>query len=205
MRITDPFKALIILSIAASTVTSCSILMAEATETPEFPFPVISARGVWPLAVEEALRWREDSYPVDLSVNFDHENSQGVFNTVDFGFEAMGNEDETLWVICGYRACFSEVIEEPESPLYGESEPISLEDFKLDAKEALAISLNHGGRDFIPIMQERYISAFAKLTRLNPVHTGEVYWRVSYLEPATRDHLDVIIDANTGEVVEVRE
>lgn len=198
-------RSLILTSVALSLASACSQSPSEPTEPARFPFPVVSARGVWSMATEEALKWQEDAYVVDLRVSFDRINSEGVFNTVDFGFESPTDRGESLWVICGYEACRSEAVPETESSMNRMSEPIGLEDFELDGKDALAISLEHGGSGFVPIMRERYISVFAKLARLYPVSTGEVYWRVSYLEPASRDHLDVIINAKTGEVVEVQD
>lgn len=204
MRIFD-CRSIILIGIALSLTSGCSQSPSKATPILEFPFPVLSARGAWSRAVEAALKWSEDARVVDLRVSFDRVNSEGVFNTVDFGFESPTKNAESLWVICGYEVCTSEVITEPDSSLARRSEPITLEDFELDGRDALAISLDHGGRDFVPAMREEYVSVFAKLSRLYPASSGGVYWRVSYMEPGSRDHLDVIMDARTGEVVEVQD
>jgi hypothetical protein len=198
-------RSVILISIVLSLTSACSQSPSRVAPIPQFPFPVLSARGAWSRAVEAALEWSEDAQVVDLRVSFDRVNSEGVFNTVDFGFESPTKNAESLWVICGYDVCTSEVITESDSSLARRSEPITLEDFQLDGRDALAISLDYGGRNFVPAMREEYISVFAKLSRLYPVSSGGVYWRVSYLEPGSRDHLDVIMDAKTGEVVEVQD
>lgn len=169
------------------------------------PFPTISAKGVWPQAVTQAQDWRHDAYVANLSINFDFTDGEGAFDTIDFSFESPSDDEESLWVICDYSQCASEVLKQNETYPERRTDPIEVDDFTLEGREALEISLAHGGYSYISVMQQRCIPTFAMLTRMDPPYTGELYWRASYLDTATRQHLDVIIDANTGEVVEVKD
>lgn len=185
--------------------TACSTRPSGQSDHAALPFPSLSVKAVWPVAVEKAREWQPDAYVSNLRLSFDHTDDGGEFGTVDFAFESPSSDEQSLWVICGRTTCASDVMPKPAYRSGIEPVPIQEEDFKIEGKKALEISLAEGGSDYMDIMKQKYIPTFAMLARLDPPDTGNLYWRTSYFDPATREHLDVIIDANSGEVIEVLE
>jgi hypothetical protein len=168
------------------------------------PFPVTSLRGTWPLAVEEAREWRADAYVADADVSFTTAGGSGAYNEVFFGFESPTDRTESLLVACMNNLCIPMVVSQnPE--LAARHSPIMLEDFELDAKEALDISLQFGAKRFTSRMSGSTISSSAKLSHMYPQEPEKLTWRASYVDLATKEYLYVIIDATTGELVEVME
>jgi hypothetical protein len=173
-------------------------------EGPSMPFPVASVRGTWPVAVQKAQEWRVDAYVADVDVSFKSDGESGAYDEISFGFESSTDRSESLLIVCRDNLCMSIVV--PQNPdIAAQHLPIILEDFKLDAKEALDISLQHGASRFVDSMPDGTISAFVKLSHMYPQEPDKLTWRAAYLDLPTREYLYVIVDAKTGELVEVME
>jgi hypothetical protein len=184
---------------------ACSARLSGSSDRATLPFPSISVKAIWPAAMEKAQEWQSDAYVANLRLSFNHTEDGGEFDAVDFAFESPTSDEHSLWVICDSTGCASDIMPKPANPSGIEPLPIYEEDFKIEGKKALEISLAHGGAEYIDLMKEKYIPTFAMLARMDPPDTGNLYWRASYFDPATREHLDVIIDANSGEVIDVLE
>ena len=183
----------------------CSSSTLVSNTAPLFPYSVLNPRFIWHLAMEEAQTWRSNAYVANVQVSYAVRDGEGGFNRVDFNVLSPTESTEALWVTCSETECAGHITEKaPYHDIFG-SVPIALNDFSLNAKEAFEISIEQGGRNYISGIDTNKVSAFVKLIRYYPLNTGNVVWRVSFSDYFSRRFLDVFIDANTGEVLEIRE
>jgi hypothetical protein len=161
---------------------------------------VLSARTFWPQALALAQEWRPDVYVRSVDVDVPLRNSSSDHRTMWFSFQSPGEDFVTLVVACDAKGCGSfEVEQKPQYPLR-QCTPFALDDFALDSKDALDIGLQNGGESY---MQLQTVSVLLMLNRTSPGCNGPVVWRASFANLAAVEGLDVVIDAVTGEVVEI--
>jgi hypothetical protein len=163
---------------------------------------VLSARTFWPQALALAQEWRPDVYVrvVRVRVDAPSRNSSSEHPVVRFSFQSPSEDYVTFVVACDAKGCGSfEVEQKPQYPLR-QCTPFALDDFALDSKDALDIGLQNGGESY---MQLQTVSVLLMLNRTSPGCNGPVVWRASFANLAAVEGLDVVIDAVTGEVVEI--
>jgi hypothetical protein len=174
------------------------------TSTPLRHLPALSARTFWPQASALAQEWRPDAYVRDITVEVDVRlrNSSPDRRVIYFSVQSPNEDYVQLAVACDAKGCDSfEVEQKPEYPLM-QCIPFALDDFTLDSGDALEIGLQRGGEKY---MQLQIVSVILKLNRASPGCTGSLEWTASFADLTAIEGLDVIIDAVTGEVVEIRD
>jgi len=172
---------------------------AKGTQRYYTPLRVYSARAVITDAFAIARQWHPDAYLVDVHVEMAREGEIILF-PVEFGFQSPSDEYHSLAIRCSRPGhCGKQVFSHPVAVYH--RVPIEPDDFAIDSIEAAKIAQRYGGERFI---KRKAVSMFVNLERRGPTGIpgkGAVLWRASYLDPATREVLDIYIDAKTGEVV----
>jgi hypothetical protein len=167
--------------------------------------PVVSARNFWSQALDMAQEWRSDAYVRLVRVDVPTPNGEVPEREdprVGFVFQSPSEDHVTLVVTCGVKGCSS--FEEARKLGYPVRQciPIAFDDFTLDSADVLDISLQQGGQDYVSLPSA---SIFLKLSRSSPSCTESVVWRAAFIDVANRTGLDVIVDAVTGEIIEIRD
>jgi len=177
----------------------------ELTATQPIHLPVLSVQSFWLQALAVAQEWHPDAYVsgvrVDVPLPTRKVYPEG-YPSVRFSFQSPGENYVTLVILCNAEKCHSfEVEQNPQYPLE-QCTPINLNDFTLDSGEVVDIGLEYGGEDYINLPTA---DVDLMLFRDIPSCSGQVKWRISFTDFATRKEVALVIDAVTGEVIEVRE
>jgi hypothetical protein len=188
------------------------IVATSACKTNALPTPinpvdldVLSVRDYWLQALEIAQEWHPDAYVrgVDVDVPLLARPSSVLQNYpgVRFSFYSRSEDYITFVVSCSAERCDSLEIEQGAGYPLMHCMPMSLDDFVLDSKDAVAVGLQHGGDDY---MSSSTAYVVLKLHRGSPSCTGEVQWSISFAEPSGKG-FDIFVDATSGEVIEIRD
>jgi hypothetical protein len=180
------------------TLTNC-------TQTPQqVHLRTLSAQEFYPLALEIAQEWKPDAYLADIEVDFLPEEDHERRLSMSFGFESPSDDRHSVLIF------FREDTDEPEVEIIDHPNPIAVrnpissEDWPVDSVEALAISQANGGNEFVTKYDPEMTYLFLRLEERRPIVPGVgLRWRVSYSNLGTGEYIRVMLDPQTGEVIEV--
>ncbi|MFQ5944481.1 MAG: hypothetical protein ACE5JF_13110 [Anaerolineales bacterium] len=167
----------------------------------DLPVNVASLRESLPEMQRAATQWRTDAYMVHASVELLSGNpyrsqATGYFQSPSTDFEGV------LIYLEQDGSIAAEVV--PHEIQVRQVDPITGDDWKLDAQEALAGGLTAEGRQYLEENSDSQCS-FMYLERDVPGSPERVVWRVGLggclLDPPFQS---IVIDANTGEIVRQR-
>ena len=167
----------------------------------DLPVNVASISESLPKLEQAALQWRSDAYLVDATIDLLSGHpylplANGYFQSPTTVFEGV------LIYLEQDGSITAEVV--PHENQVRQVIPITKDDWKLDAQEALAGGLTPEGRRYLEENADDQCS-FMILERDVPDAPERVVWRVALggclLEPPFQS---IVIDANTGEVLRQR-
>jgi len=123
---------------------------------------------------------------------------------MSFGFESPSDDHHSLLIY------FREDTDVPEREIVDHPIPISVrnpinpEDWLIDSVKALAIAQDNGLNKSMAKYDSETASLFLALEERRPIVPGALLqWRASYLDLGTLEGIDVMLDPQTGEVIEV--
>lgn len=187
-----------VILLAFFTLTNC-------TQIPEQGgLRTLSAREFYPMALKIAQEWKSDAYLAGIQADFLPENEFKKQLSMSFSFESPNDDRHSLLV------SFKEDTDEPQVKIVDHPVPISVrnpissEDWPVDSMKALAISQNNGGKEFLTKYDSEATHLFLSLEERRPIVPGaHLQWRVSYSNLGTGEYVRVMLDPQTGEVIEV--
>ncbi|MBU0491426.1 MAG: hypothetical protein KKA73_02690 [Chloroflexi bacterium] len=195
----------VILAVLVIALWACTI---SSEDIPTISAKVLSAGDAYPLAWTEVQKWRSDAYLINIEAAVHYAEDPSPLY-IFFDFDALNDPAIWLSVKCwkgenGFEAR-SETGQYTDPVL--DRMPIHREDWILDSQEALDIAQNNGGNEFMyrRLDTKHFPSYFLKLERNLPPHLGDVIWRATYSDFDAKEGLDILIDANTGEVRKVEQ
>lgn len=165
-----------------------------------------SLREIYPTALAVAKEWRSDAY----------------LNGADLVFWPS-DPDKPLWAGLGFRSrahpelYLNVYVTEESQGLATESKegvfeiprpegaPIDPAELGLDAPEALDIMSRLGGVDFLARNQPTDPQSLILEYEETFSSEGPVVWRAAYGDFASGEQLSIVIDANTGELVRIKD
>ena len=164
----------------------------------DLPVNVASISESLPKLEQAALQWRSDAYLVDATIDLLSGHpylplANGYFQSPTTVFEGvliyLEQDGSITAEVVSHENQVRQVI------------PITKDDWKLDAEEALERALTEEGRLYLEENAESQCS-FMYLERDVPTSTETVVWRVTLsgclLEPSFQT---TIVDANAGEIL----
>lgn len=163
----------------------------------------LSAREFYPLALEKAQQWKPDAYLDRIRVDVLSEETFTRRLEMSFGFESPNDDHHGLLIF------FSEDSDEPEVEIVYQEIPISVhnpissEDWPVDSLKALAIAQGNGGDEFLAKHDPKTALMTLYLERLPKVPGARLLWRASFWDLVASEKVWVMLDPQTGEVVEV--
>ncbi len=191
-------RLILLLAIAATFSALLSSCRDQPDSTNPSPsLPILSVEAYWDFAHEHAYAWHADAQVFEVYTEVDLPDSPLSSSIIRFTFVSP-NDRTTEWVIsCTPEGCKSfEINREPGYP-----SPLCVferDDFRIDSKEVLKISLGEGIDDFV---SEEKAWVYLKLG-----HTGtcldNLVWAASGFISSPLQSTFVWIDAMTGEVIE---
>lgn len=203
-------RLLILLVLAALLVIPMLIssLQGGATERDDIEFKAFSLDQIYPEALEAATQWKSDAQLRSAQLSFlPSDSSQGRWAALSF--RSPGSPQEWLGVFIGESAGGLEIkteagiFEGRDRPI---GEPIELDQLALTSEDALEIGLANGGWGFI---QEQGDSMFWPQDLYLQYEdtfneSGPILWRVGFWRPFAGASLSVKMNANTGEIIEIK-
>jgi hypothetical protein len=166
---------------------------------------VLSLKEIYPSAVDAAVKWQPDAYLHRASLSFWPRNPSKA--SAGITFRSAGHPEEFLNVyIKGMELPQSLEItsERGEFPVpRPEGAPINPSALGLDSVDALKVILEHGGADFIARNQPA--SAQSLILEYQDAFNskGPLVWRAAFLDLGGLAQLKILIDAHTGELLQV--
>ncbi|OQY27321.1 MAG: hypothetical protein B6I38_10220 [Anaerolineaceae bacterium 4572_5.1] len=192
----------IVLCLSALNSTGCNFLGNNASDnTSQTPnISVLSVKFHWPQALELAQKWHSDAYLIDVTVDVLLPHVPSSRAEVGFVFRSPSDEKATLGVIC-HNACYTEKFNSSLS--LPQCTPFSIDDIALDSKDALEIGLADGRDTYVDVQNA---SLQLKLERNYPRCDGSmITWNIRFSNIVTFEGIDIVIDALTGDVTEIRD
>jgi hypothetical protein len=160
----------------------------------------VTARSLYPSAEATALAWQPDAQPVSLTATWRRTAVNLVGAPIDWAFRFYSPS----------RRHYYFVTIAPEGQIQGIEHArlvdlppplIPNDSWRVDSVEALATWLDYGGGAMLGVTPGIEVSA-----QLNvPTPGGDAAWVVVGFDPRSNDYLTVIIDADSGEVIETVE
>ena len=183
-------------------------ILALGCSTPSPPHPVfvdtLSIRDLYPEALQIAEEWKKDAYLVDAKTSFWPQQSD-EFQGASFSFRSRSTD--VVGLVVRYDPTNDLFTEEwlsvfKENPRY--KVEISDAEWRLDSVAALEIAQGAGGAKFLSEQLDEDLDLYLRLERHQSGQDARVVWFVMYYAgmPPFAD-LGVVIDAATGEVLEV--
>jgi hypothetical protein len=187
-----------VILLAFFTLTNC-------TQTPQQGrLRTLSAREFYPVALKIAQEWKSDAYLAGIQVDFLPEDEFKKQLSMSFSFESPNDDQQSLLIF------FREDTDEPEVKIIHHPVPISVrnpitsEDWPVDSVKALAISQDNGGNEFLTKYDPEMAHLFLSLEERRPiVPEASLQWKASYSNLSTGEYVRVILDPQTGKVIEV--
>lgn len=202
------FRLLFVLTLVALGILTLLVgaLSYGSSTTDRLEFQVFTLQETYPEVLLRAQEWRRDARLQDANFDFRPKDTEGR-GWASFGFRSLASPQE--WLNVYVIKMGDEVILEQEAGTFRESnrpvgDPVTPSRLALDTVEVLDISLENGGREFIQSRGEAMLwPQTAFLHYLEDVSmTGPIVWRVSYSIPIIGPNLTVLINAETGELLE---
>lgn len=164
----------------------------------EAPYAVASLRESMPKLEQVATQWRPDAYFVDADVEL--LGDQQYRSSVSAYFESPTTDFEGILVYLEQDGSTTSELVPYETQLE-HAQPIALDEWDMDATEALDSGLTSEGRQYLEDNPDNQCS-FMTLERESQ---DRVVWRIELggclLDPPFHS---IVIDANTGELLRVR-
>lgn len=178
---------------------NCSSKLEQLTNIPENPFQAI--KPLVSLTNEEAMKWHSDFYIYWVNLNVDVSNINGIF-----AYRSIKNPGEYLLVFVEGEG--SGVVISSKSQYFilpmTQGPPIILLDLPFDSPDIWLIALSAGGNDYITnASNDKNYSSSMLLIRDLTTEERVLEWIVSFT-PMDYRTMDIYINAQTGEVIEVR-
>jgi hypothetical protein len=177
---------------------------ASPTSAPEIAVETMSLQGLYPEALRVAQAWKGDAYLVDAQTTFWVGGSEG-YRYANFSFRSPSTDVVGLFV--GY---------DPETGLF-EDEWLSIAkvdpqrepeirdaDWPIDSFQALEIVQAAGGAEFLSGRVDRDLYMYLRLKTRQEGEQAKVVWIAAYYDETASQSLIVVIDALTGNLVEMR-
>lgn len=167
----------------------------------QVPLRTLSARELYPRAMERAQQWKPDAYLADIRVDVLSEEDFNRQLGMSFGFESPSDDRQSLLIF--YREDSDKLeaeIVDHEIPIQVRN-PVALEDWPVDSLKALEIAQDNGGNEFLAGHDPDLMTLY--LERVQNVPGADLQWRVSFWDWSTQEILWVMLDPQTGQVIEV--
>ncbi|RMD49398.1 MAG: hypothetical protein D6835_05400 [Candidatus Thermofonsia bacterium] len=164
--------------------------------TPDTPGQ--TARIAYAAAVNTAVAWQPDAVLLNATGTWPQGSSELLIRngqtTWGFTFYSPSRQEAaTISVIDGEATLVT------TAPFALAQTPVAATSWQLDSVDALDIYLQNGGSQFL--QQEQITILTMYLNADNANRNGRIEWLISLLAPQTGHSLDMIIDANTGDIV----
>lgn len=174
--------------------------MNPTSTTREFGIVPLSVKDAWPQAIDIAKKWDADAYLYDVAVDVQTPNTDYSIDESRFGFRSPAAEKSILSVECHRgRGCLSK--EYHTTITLPQCIPFNVEEKFLDSEQALNIALNNGGVEYV---NKQNFSLMMTLRRDYPRCEGSlITWEIDFSNIFTLENIAIVIDATTGEVLEI--
>ncbi len=185
----------------ASLITGCKPEeeLSEAINSSFYVYPVTDN---WDNAMKYAQEWDKDAYIYEVS-------SHAYISSVDrsrartnYYVSSPNIDNQGLHISCTGTCTVVEVAAS-NYPI-NQCKPITMEDFSISIQEALDIAIEYIDPS---ILRSENANVGLSLARYNPQCTGDsiVWWVSAAIFTSPPSDIDMIIDANSGEVIEIIE
>ncbi len=185
-----------------------SSLQRSAGEGDDIEFKAFWLDQIYPQAFDAATEWKSDAQLRSAHLSFlPASSSQGRWAALSF--RSPGSPQEWLGVFISEPDGGLEIkteagiFERDGRPI---GEPIDLDQLALGGEDALELSLANGGWD---VIRKRGDSMFWPQDLFLQYEdtfneTGPILWRVDFGMPFASPDLRIFINANTGEIIEIK-
>jgi hypothetical protein len=153
----------------------------------------------WQSVQEEVQEWDSAAYLWDININIKNhgQSSLDQYPITTYTFRRKNDKYNWLLVRCNTRYCSGR--EKTMSRATSQCPPLQMNDIKVHSQEAFYIGLENGGLDYI---FEENSGASAKL--FNQCDSQKTIWSVYFSDLAVLESMTILIDAKTGEIIEIR-
>jgi hypothetical protein len=147
------------------------------------------------LAVSEAQNWREDAQLVSATASWANVASEGqLAEDVAWGFTFLSEQSAEMQILSVTRLGAERAREMRSTSTLRVADVAS---WQVDSPQALALFLEHGGRDFLSQHPGATISL-----RLGPEEeSSRLVWLAIGIHSADKSTMVLEVDASTGEVL----
>lgn len=187
----------------------CPVLLLASCGPQDGTTPVavrtLSLQDLYPTAVTLAEDWKEDAYLVDAMIPFDtgqpdaYRHANLVFrspSTDIIGLSLWYDPETGSWQDEWLSIAKVDPQREPE---------IRQSDWSIDSLEALEIAQAHGGAEFLAGRPSGELYLRLRLKTEQVAERQLAVWKAMYRHRGTPDYLFVVIDTQTGEVLNVED
>ena len=171
----------------------------------QVPVCTQSVRRLYPESLQIAQKWRADAYLVRAETDF----VIGVCDSRDlyYNFVFRSHSSPLMQIFLSYDSTKDSLREKlfavPADSTEHDTE-ISDTDWPVDSVEALQVAQAHGGSEFLARhSSSNNLSLLLRLEKRLEGQQTRTVWFVSYYDQLAAEVLRVVVDASTGEVVEV--
>ena len=155
----------------------------------------LTAREAYALAVSEAQNWREDAQLVSATASWANVGSEEqLAEDVAWGFTFLSQQSAETQILSVTRVGAERAREMRSTSAVRAADVAS---WQVDSPQALALFLEHGGRDFL----SQHPGATITL-RLGPEEeSSRLVWLAIGIQSADKSTMVLKVDASTGEVL----
>ena len=195
-------------AMTCSTLVICIIALAASCASPTPPAPAsvdtLSIRDLYLEAMQRAKAWKQDAYFVGAETSFWPTDGDG-FQRAFFSFRSRSTD--VIGLLVSYDPATNLFEDErlsvaKENPLRKIEIPDA--DWRLDSTEALEIAQRAGGAEFLAGRIDGDLQLYIRLEKRQVNGSMRTVWFAGYyVGTVSSDSLRIVIDAVTGQVLEV--
>jgi hypothetical protein len=160
-------------------------------------------QSLYPEALQLAQEWKTDAYLVSAETDFAFgDDGRDLY----YNFLFRSHSSPLMQILLSYESTTGSIREKllaaPENSTEQDLEILDTA-WPIDSVEALQIAQAHGGSEFLAEHSSSNLSLLMRLEKRLEGDELKTIWFVSYYDQLAIEVLRVVVDASTGDVVEV--